>query len=237
MKTPIQCTAGMDEAGRGPLAGPVVASACILTHEIHLQKGPFPRWCPARTTDIIIADSKRLSAAQRERSFRWLVSHCSFGTGVVSPFCVDVLGLSKATEWAMLMAYEDLCKTSIPQHVFIDGCDRFPLPFPYTSIVRGDFTDARIAAASIIAKVTRDQLMQCANVRFPLYGFHQHKGYGTPAHIRQLRSIGPCFQHRSRFLRKCLLGTAWEIPPQQARNKSKRKRVQLSACERKAHDR
>lgn len=177
--------AGVDEAGRGAWAGPVVAAAVVLPLErfdlAHLLHG--------------VRDSKRMSAAQRET---WFPMICEFalatGVGAASAHEVDRLGLLPATRKAMQRALEKLCVQ--PQHVLID---HIPLPevtLPQTPITRGDDRVLSIAAASILAKVSRDRAMCALDADFPGYGFARHKGYGTPHHRRALERLGPSAIHR-----------------------------------------
>lgn len=199
--------AGIDEAGRGSVAGPVVAGACVLRAPVFRRKHAWPRWSPfkkTRSPDICIADSKLMSPKEREDAFAWISSTCAFGVGVVSAFVIDRRGILVATNQAMLLALEDLRLKIGVQSLLVDGRDRFRFPLPHRSIVRGDMLHPTIAAASIIAKVTRDRIMRDESARFPLYGFHRHKGYGTPEHLASLKAHGLCPLHRRTFLRAML---------------------------------
>jgi ribonuclease HII len=176
--------AGIDEAGRGPLAGPVVAAAVIL---------------PRRFTHAVLNDSKQLTAKQREALFEELVAttEITWSVAVVEVDEIDRLNILRATHEAMRRAVAALAAP--PDHVLIDGLPVRPFPLPQTALVGGDALSFSIAAASIIAKVTRDRLMQRLDAEHPAYGFAQHKGYGTPAHLAKLRAHGPCVIHRRSF--------------------------------------
>lgn len=175
--------AGVDEAGRGPLAGPVVAAAVVLAPD-----RPIPG----------LQDSKLLTAARREFLFdRILEEAAAVGIGMVDPETIDRVNILEATRLAMLAALDKLAPH--PDLVLVDALRLSALPCPQTSLVRGDRRSASIAAASIVAKVTRDRLMLEAEARFPEYGFGRHKGYPTPEHLAALRRHGPCPIHRRTF--------------------------------------
>ncbi len=175
--------AGVDEAGRGPLAGPVIAAAVILNPEQRI-KG--------------LQDSKLLPPAQREILFEQILERAiAVGTGVVDPQTIDRVNILEATRLAMLEALSRLCPH--PHLVLIDALRLSALAYPQKSLVRGDRRSASIAAASIVAKVTRDRLMVEADRLFPQYGFRRHKGYPTPEHLAALRHHGPCPIHRRTF--------------------------------------
>ncbi len=172
----------MDEAGRGSWAGPVVAAAVILPRNIRLPG---------------LNDSKKLSAKQRENLFSIIKESCAYGIGMASEKEVDEQGLLKATYLAFCRAL-----TNLPQkadHLYIDGRDAFVFDRPHTSVIRGDQIYRCIAAASIIAKVTRDALMCEQAKNFPGYGFEIHKGYGTELHQKALHRLGPCELHRKTY--------------------------------------
>lgn len=175
---------GVDEAGRGPLAGPVVAAAVIL---------------PIGFDTSGLDDSKKLTALARNRLYDHLVSNplVSWATAHRDPPEIDRLNILGATHAAMREAV--LALTLKPRHALIDGLPVHPFPIPQTALVRGDATCCSIAAASIIAKVTRDRLMDTFARDFPGYGFEQHKGYATAAHLASLRQHGPCAIHRRTF--------------------------------------
>jgi len=176
--------AGIDEAGRGPLAGPVVAAAVIL---------------PADFSHSLLNDSKQLTAQRREQLFAELTGHSGivWAASVVEAFEIDRLNILRATHEAMRRAVAALPTT--PDHVLIEGLPVQPFPRPQTALVGGDALSFSIAAASVIAKVTRDRLMLEADARHPGYGFALHKGYGTALHLAKLREHGPCAIHRRSF--------------------------------------
>lgn len=182
--------AGLDEAGRGPLAGPVVAAAVILDD---LQ--------PIRG----LADSKALTALRRERlhdEIRARALCCSVAQASAEE--VDRLNILQATMLAMRRAVEGLRLR--PHRVVVDGNRAPALPMPVQAVVKGDARVAVVSAASILAKVTRDRLCDDLHQRFPHYGFDGHKGYPTPAHLAALREHGPCPEHRRSYapVRACL---------------------------------
>ncbi len=175
--------AGVDEAGRGPLAGPVVAAAVILNPERRI-KG--------------LEDSKLLTPEERESLFDQILEHAAaVGTGIVDPETIDRVNILEATRLAMRQALSRLSPR--PNLVLIDAVSLSGLTWPQKPLVRGDRRSASIAAASIVAKVSRDRLMIEADSLFPQYGFRRHKGYPTPEHLRALRKHGPCPIHRRTF--------------------------------------
>ena len=177
---------GVDEAGRGPLAGPVGAAAVIL---------------PARGVPRGIDDSKMLSAAERARLCERLHGCARVGIGIVEPAEIDALNIYWATMKAMTIAVDQIAATlgCAPGHVLVDG-NRLPRwTFPATPIVGGDAKSVSIAAASVVAKHTRDAIMIAAAEAHPQYGWHSNKGYGCPAHLRALREHGPTPLHRRSF--------------------------------------
>ncbi len=197
--------AGIDEAGRGALAGPVVAGACLIHCELHKRRGAVPWWSPTkRGSDVKIADSKHLTPEERLRSFAWICEHLPFGVGIVSQEIIDTKGILFANQSAMRRALSMLRTKTDVQHLLIDGRDAFTFALPHTSIIRGDQTEPSIAAASIVAKVTRDLLMCRAEHVFPGYGFDEHKGYGTEPHRTMLRALGLCPLHRRTFVKTFL---------------------------------
>jgi len=183
--------AGVDEAGRGPLAGPVVAAAVILP-EPWLQNG-----VPAHFAQL--NDSKQLTESARAGFFGELTALPDLQHAIASidPLQIDAVNILRATHQAMLTALSQL--NPPPDHVLVDGLRVPILPWPQTPIVKGDARSYTIAAASVIAKVTRDRLMLECDQRYPGYGFAQNKGYGTPAHLQALRKLGPCPIHRRSF--------------------------------------
>lgn len=176
--------AGVDEAGRGPLAGPVAAAAVIL---------PRGFACPG------LDDSKKLSAAKRERLYAVLTGDARvvWAVATADRAEIDQLNILRATHLAMRRAVAELDPQ--PDHCLIDGLPVRGFPLPYDAIVKGDGRSLSIAAASIIAKVTRDRLMRELDLEFPQFGFAKHQGYGTKAHLEALRIHGPCCHHRRSF--------------------------------------
>lgn len=178
------CIAGVDEVGRGPLAGPVIAAACVLP-----QKCPF----------IGLNDSKKLTPKEREELFLELEEHpgVHYGLGVVPSQLIDKINILQATLLAMKQAVEALA--IVPDYLLIDGIHAPKIRIPATTLVKGDGRSLSIAAASVIAKVTRDRLMLEYHALYPQYGFDAHKGYGTQQHLRALEEVGPCPIHRMSF--------------------------------------
>jgi ribonuclease HII len=179
--------AGIDEAGRGPWAGPVVAGAVVLP--------PDPAVARALTG---VRDSKQLSPRQRERLFAIIqAAAVSWAAGVVASEEIDLLGILPATRLAMRQAVEGLSVS--PQALLVDAVRLPAIPLPQRSLIHGDALCLSIAAASIVAKVTRDRLMVEMDSLYPGYGFARHKGYGTARHAQALRELGPCPIHRRSF--------------------------------------
>jgi ribonuclease HII len=181
----LHLVAGVDEAGRGPLAGPVVAAAVIL---------------PEGFRHGLLNDSKQLTGRRRDAIFAEITAHreIRWAFSVVESGEIDRLNILRATHEAMRRAVAQLDPQ--PQHVLIDGLPVRPFPIEQTALVGGDALSFSIAAASIIAKVTRDRLMLEHDARFPGYDFARHKGYGTPQHLSALKKHGPCPIHRRSFL-------------------------------------
>ncbi len=177
--------AGIDEAGRGPLAGPVVAAAVVL---------------PRKFSHKQLNDSKQLTHRLRDEIHAELVAHPEivWSVAIVSVEEIDALNILRATHEAMRRALAALA--SAPDHVLIDGLPVHPFPIPQTALVGGDGLSFSIAAASVIAKVTRDRLMIELDAAHPEYAFAQHKGYGTALHLERLKKHGPCPLHRRSFL-------------------------------------
>ena len=175
--------AGVDEAGRGPLAGPVVAAAVIL--------------CPHNMPSGI-DDSKKLSPEQRARIFDEIhQAALSVGIGISSPGIIDRINILEATLLAMKQAVESL--TVEPDCIIVDGRQVPDVDVPAMAVVRGDSRCASVAAASIVAKVERDRIMQEMDALYPCYFFGRNKGYATPAHLEALRAHGPTSIHRFSF--------------------------------------
>jgi len=174
---------GVDEAGRGPLAGPVVAAAVILPPEVYLAG---------------VNDSKALSSARREELFSAIVSKaCAYGIGVVSPAEIDEINILQATFLAMVKAINHT--NVFPDLVVVDGRQCLPFPLCQYPLVKGDSRCQAVAAASIIAKVIRDRIMQFYHLRYPFYGFDRLKGYGTAVHRQALNLYGLSPVHRRSF--------------------------------------
>ena len=183
--------AGVDEAGRGPLAGPVVAAAAILP----------ARWAesglPAELAGL--NDSKQLTAKQREKFFTFITGcgEIEFGIAEVSAAVIDEINILQATHRAMNDALAKL--NPLPPHALVDGRPVKTLRVPQTAIVQGDARSYSIAAASVLAKVTRDRLMLTAHAQWPEYAFAEHKGYGTAKHLAAIAKHGACPIHRKTF--------------------------------------
>jgi ribonuclease HII len=184
-KTGIRWIAGIDEAGRGPLAGPVVAAAVIL---------------PERFRHALLDDSKKLTHEQREEVHAVLIAHADirWAVAVVEHIEIDRINILRASHEAMRRAVQAL--PELPEHALIDGLPVRPFPVPHTAIVKGDGKSKSIAAASVMAKVTRDRIMVGMDAEYPSYGFAQHKGYCTELHLERLKLHGPCPIHRRTFL-------------------------------------
>lgn len=175
--------AGVDEVGRGPLAGPVVTAAVILD---------------ADNIPVGLNDSKKLSHAKREALFEAICQTSHVSIASASPARIDALNIRGATLWAMSEALKGLAVQ--PSYALFDGRDVAPLsPCPGMHVIKGDGRSVSIAAASIVAKVTRDRLMMRIGRSFPGYGFENHMGYGTKAHLEALDRLGVCEHHRRSF--------------------------------------
>jgi ribonuclease HII len=182
-KEGVDAIAGVDEAGRGPLAGPVVAAAVVFPHGLYVDG---------------VNDSKKLSEKRREALYHTIYEKAlSVGVGIVSHEVIDRINIFQASILAMRKAVERL--TVEPQIVLADGNCFTHESIRFQNIVHGDGLSFTIAAASIIAKVTRDNLMREYHEEFPLYGFDRHKGYGTKRHLEAIRLHGPCQIHRRSF--------------------------------------
>jgi len=176
--------AGIDEAGRGPLAGPVVAAAAVLPREFRHKT---------------LNDSKQLSEKQREEIYAELTANpaISWAVGISSVEIIEQYNILRATERAMYLALINLPVK--PDHVLVDGHRCRAILMKQTSIIKGDAKSFSIAAASVIAKVTRDRMMLELDKEYPQYGFAAHKGYGTPDHLAAITQFGPCPIHRRTF--------------------------------------
>ncbi len=177
---------GIDEAGRGPLAGPVVAGAVIL---------------PADAQILYLNDSKKLSEKRREALYDEIMEKAvSVGVGIIGPERIEEINILQATYEAMRKAVADL---SLKPDVLLNDAVTIPeVEIKQVPVIKGDAKSVSIAAASIIAKVTRDRLMKEYDQAMPGYGFGRHKGYGTKEHIESLKRLGPCPIHRRTFIRK-----------------------------------
>ncbi len=178
-----RCIAGLDEAGRGPLAGPVVAAAVVL---------PGGLLIPGLT------DSKQVEESERERLYDIIVGQAvSHGVGVVDAQTIDDVNIYQATIIAMERAIETLAP--YPDYLLLDAITLPRIAIPQKPLIKGDCRSHSIAAASILAKVTRDRLMVALHEKYPQYHFRKHKGYGTKEHLALLQKHGPCEAHRKTF--------------------------------------
>jgi len=185
----IDLIAGVDEAGRGPLAGPVVAAAVVFSPSVFIEG---------------VNDSKKLSASKRENLYELIIAKSlACAVSGVSPFRIDKINILNATLLAMLNSVKKLDVE--PDLILVDGNKAFQFGIPVKSIVKGDSKSFCIAAASIVAKVTRDRLMKRLAAYYPAYRWERNKGYPTREHIETLKLIGPSSLHRKSFLRKILI--------------------------------
>jgi len=180
---------GVDEAGRGPLAGPVVAAAVALN---------------TRRFKNRIDDSKKLTPLAREKAFQEIIRKSVFGIGIVDEYTIDRVNILVATRMAMEEAVTSLINKLIVGkkrriHIIVDGNVSLKTGFPYTTIIKGDSKSKSIASASILAKVTRDAIMQVYDRIYPRYRFNKHKGYPTEEHRKILKKFGPSIIHRKTF--------------------------------------
>jgi ribonuclease HII len=175
--------AGIDEAGRGPLAGPVVA-ACVM----------LPRECLIEGVN----DSKKLSPSKREKLYEIIMEKAiSIGIGIVDEKTIDDINILNAAKMAMKKAVDQV--SPVPELLLIDAVELRDVNIPQKAIIKGDSLSLSIAAASIIAKVTRDRMIDEADSKYPVYGFKNHKGYGTAQHIEAIKKYGICPIHRISF--------------------------------------
>ena len=182
MKRGVFPVAGCDEAGRGPLAGPVVAAAVILD----------PRRIPKG-----LNDSKKLNAETRAALYEKICARSQVAIAIAPPARIDVDNIRGASLWALARAVKAL--PVMPRLVFVDGIDRIDVDCECKAVISGDALVLSIAAASIVAKVTRDRLMGCLGAAHPGYGFERHMGYSVPEHFEALNRLGPCVHHRRKF--------------------------------------
>lgn len=182
----IQYICGIDEAGRGPLAGPVVVGAVILPKDSLIEG---------------INDSKKISEKKREKIYEEIIKNAiSYSVGIVDQKEIDELNILNATKLALKKAIQGLDVK--PDLIMVDALTNIDTcGIPYKSIIKGDAKEYSIAAASIIAKVTRDRMMLEWDKVYPEYGFAKHKGYGTAAHIQVIKEKGPCMLHRRSFIK------------------------------------
>jgi len=188
----FQSVAGVDEVGRGPLAGPVVAACVVLPRDFSVPE---------------VNDSKKLTPAKREKLFGQIMQNArQVGVGIVTEKVIDRLNILNASLQAMYKAVSQL--ENPPDFILVDGNQRIPnLSLPQMAVVRGDSSSLSIAAASIVAKVTRDRIMLEYHQEYPEFNFADHKGYATKTHVEALRTFGPCRIHRRSFslVRLCQL--------------------------------
>jgi len=184
----VFCIAGVDEVGRGPLAGPVVAAAVVL---------------PLGFDEPEVDDSKKLTAKKREYLFDLIVKQSlAYGIGMVDNRIIDEINILEATKLAMRNAVAEARSKAAIEHVLVDAVFISGLELPQTSIIKGDEKSVSIAAASIVAKVTRDRIMCTYHDEYPYYNFDRNKGYGTKAHYEGISEHGICEIHRKSFLKK-----------------------------------
>lgn len=185
----IDLVAGIDEAGRGPLAGPVVAAAVILPKHALIEG---------------VNDSKKISEKKREKLYDDIIENAvAWGVGIVDNNVIDEINILNATRLAMHNAIEAL-KTK-PEYILIDAEKKVDTNgIPFMPIIKGDALSISIAAASIVAKVTRDRMMREYDGIFPVYGFQKHKGYGTKMHVDAINENGICAIHRKSFLKNII---------------------------------
>lgn len=185
-ETGIELIGGTDEAGRGPLAGPVVAACVIMPKGMRIDG---------------VDDSKKLSEKKRYELYGKIMENAiSVGVGIVDEKVIDEINILNATKRAFEDAYSDL--EIKPQHILIDALKGILKETPQTVIIKGDALSYQIAAASIVAKVTRDRMMIDYDKFYPEYNFKQHKGYGTKQHRQAILDYGPCPLHRRTFIKK-----------------------------------
>ena len=175
-KDGIEFIGGVDEVGRGPLIGNVVAACCVLPKDFKLDG---------------LNDSKKLSEKKREEYYNYIIENCiAYGIGKVSPEEIDEINIYEASRKAMMKAIEEVRKQISLEHVLVDAMPLPDLDIPHTPIIKGDAKSISIAAASVIAKVTRDREMYELDEKYPEYGFKNHKGYPTKKHIEALHTYG-----------------------------------------------
>ena len=185
-ETGVLYIAGIDEAGRGPLAGPVTVGAVIMKPDSFIEG---------------INDSKKISETKREKLYEKITEEAlAWSVGIVGQKEIDEINILNATKKALTLALEEL--KIKPERILVDALEHIDTKgIPYTSIIKGDAKVYSIGAASIIAKVTRDRIMREYDEVYPEYGFAKHKGYGTAAHIEAIKKYGPCPLHRKTFIK------------------------------------
>ncbi len=188
----IKFIGGVDEVGRGPLIGPVVAACCVLPKKFKLDG---------------LTDSKKLSEKKRDEYYKYLVENTTYGIGIVSEEEIDEINIYAASKKAMILAIEEVRNKIDLQHVLVDAMP-LELDIPSTSIIKGDAKSISIAAASVIAKVTRDKMMYELDEKYPEYGFGKHKGYPTKAHLEAINKYGLIEGYRKTYgpIKKVLEG-------------------------------
>lgn len=178
-----QRVAGVDEAGRGPLAGPVVAASVILPTDVSI---------------LGINDSKKLSQKRREELYGWILGYAVVGVRVIDHETIDEINILNATKKAMVEAVENMVLVK-PDYLLVDGTIALLTKIDQEYIIKGDEKSMSIAAASIVAKVTRDYIMEDLHNIFPVYGWDKNKGYGTKTHREAIKLYGPSMFHRKSF--------------------------------------
>lgn len=181
----IEFIGGVDEVGRGPLVGPVVTACVVLPKDFRLEG---------------LTDSKKLTEKKREMFYDYIINNCiAYGIGECSPEEIDKYNILEATKIAMKKAIDKVKKQINLEYVLIDGNMKFDLDIPYLSIVKGDSKSISIAAASVVAKVTRDRMLIELDKKYPMYGFKDHKGYPTKKHIEAIYKYGLIDGYRKTF--------------------------------------
>lgn len=208
-----QSIAGLDEAGRGAWAGPLVAAAVVLPRNPTLPLEEALQELSARFAGV--NDSKQLSEQQREKLFLTIRANAYAGVGIINSLAVDIMGVGVANKLAWKRAVQNLPTAARPDFLLLDAFKLPELPIAQKAIIKGDTKSYSIAAASIIAKVTRDRMMQQLERDFPGYGFAAHKGYGTAAHAAALRKLGPATIHRYSY-RPIWQAYCQSLPPELA---------------------
>lgn len=173
-KKGINIIAGVDEVGRGPLIGPVVACCCVLPKDFKLDG---------------LTDSKKLSEKKRNEFYEYLIQNTIYGLGIIGPDKIDEVNIYESTKLAMYQAIENVRRQINVEHILIDAMP-LDLDIPTTSIIKGDLKSITISAASVIAKVTRDNMMIELDKKYPMYGYKNHKGYPTKKHIEAIHKYG-----------------------------------------------